>query len=156
MGHACPRGLLFRYFVLAGILLHSGEYIFRAIDLLKGTTKPAINKPASYSRCMSRGNIRDFEKGRSEDLKIQCTHTIRSKAATAMAQAKTDNPAESSRLLRLQGGWRSDNAKDLYIKDSIANRLSLTKSLNISLGLCLHTHFQELICLMNFQYECRR
>ena len=76
-----------------------------------------------------------------EDPKVYSTHSMRSEGATAMAHAKTDNPAESSRLLRLQGRWRSDNARNLYLKDSIANRLSLTKSLNISLGLCLHAYF---------------
>ena len=66
-----------------------------------------------------------------EDPQHYSTHSMRSGETTAMAHAKTDNPVESSRLLRLQGRWRSENTKDLYMKDSIVNRLLLTKALNL-------------------------
>ena len=129
-GHACPHGLLSRYFALAGIFPHSDEYNFRAINSFKGhCTKPAINKPISYSRC--REIIKETLAKVREDPQLYSTHSMRSGGTTAMAHAKTDNPVESKRLLRLQGRWRSKNTKDLYKKDSIANRLSLTKALNL-------------------------
>ena len=122
--------MLSRYFALAGILPHSDEYIFRTTNSFKGhSTKSVINKPISYSRCGE--IIKETLAKVGEDLQLYSTHSMRSGGTTAMAHAKTDNPVESSRLLRLQGRWRSENTKDLYIKDSTVNRLLLTKSLNL-------------------------
>ena len=41
-----------------------------------------------------------------EDPQHYSTHSMRSGGTTAMAHAKTDNPVESSRLLRRQGRWK--------------------------------------------------
>ena len=99
-GYACPRNFLSRYFALAGILPHSDAYIFRAINSFKAkSTRPVINKPISYSRC--REIIKETLAAVGEDPQLYGTHSMRSGGTTAMAQAKTDNPVESSRLLRL-------------------------------------------------------
>jgi hypothetical protein len=55
---------------------------------------------------------------------------LRSGGATAMAQVMTGNPSQS-RLLRLQERWKTDSTRDMYIKDSIDNRLLLTRTLNL-------------------------
>ena len=97
--HACPHGLLSRYFALAGILPHSDEYIFGTINSFKGhSTKPAI-KPISYSRC--REIIKETLAKVGEDPQFYSIHSMRSGGTTAMAHAKTDNPVESSRLTEL-------------------------------------------------------
>ena len=45
-----------------------------------------------------------------------------------MAEALEESQ-DKNRLIRLQGRWKSESSRDMYIKDSIEKRLSLTKSL---------------------------
>ena len=76
-GHACPHGLLSRYFALAGILPHSDEYIFREIHSFKAkSARPVISKPISYSRC--REIIKDTSAAVGEDPQLYGTHSMRS------------------------------------------------------------------------------
>ena len=58
------------------------------------------------------------------------THSLRSGGATAIAESMKGIPG-GDRLLRLQGRWKSDTSRDMYIKDSMTNRLSVTKSLQL-------------------------
>ena len=41
------------------------------------------------------------------------------------------NAGVSDRLFKIHGRWRSDNAKDGYIEDSMDKRLSVTRQLGI-------------------------
>jgi hypothetical protein len=81
-----------------------------------------------YSRC--REIIKDTLGKVGADTKCYSTHSLRSGGATAMAQVMTGNPSQS-RLLRLQGQWKTDSTRDMYVKDSIDNRLLLTRTLNL-------------------------
>jgi integrase len=128
-GPACPYGLLSRFFRIAKIVPNSDQYIFRSANSLKqGPTKATLNKPISYSRC--REIIKHTLGKVGVDPKGYSTHSLRSGGATAMAQLGTGNPSQS-RLLRLQGRWRTDRTRDMYIKDSVENRLLLTRSLKL-------------------------
>ena len=53
-------------------------------------------------------------------------HSLRSGGATAAAAAGVED-----RLFKKHGRWKSKNAKDGYIKESIDNRLSVSKKLGI-------------------------
>ena len=55
-----------------------------------------------------------------------CMHSLRSGGATAAA-----NFGVPDRLFKKHGRWRSETAKDGYIKDSMKDRLSV--SLNLGL-----------------------
>ena len=46
-----------------------------------------------------------------------------------MANSQAGNP-NLNRLLKLQGRWKSDSSKDMYVQDSLESRLTLTKMLN--------------------------
>ena len=53
-------------------------------------------------------------------------HSLRAGSASAAA-----NAGVSDRLFKRHGRWRSDNAKDGYIEDSMDKRLSVTRLLGI-------------------------
>jgi hypothetical protein len=49
-----------------------------------------------------------------------CLHSLRSGGATAAASAGVDD-----RLFKKHGRWKSDSAKDGYVKESISNRMTV-------------------------------
>ena len=128
-GPACPHALLLRFYSLTGIQPRSNEYIFRSLSSLKKSTlNKADNKPFSYSRC--REIVKETLAAVGEDPAQFGTHSLRSGGATAIAESMKGIPG-GDRLLRLQGRWKSDTSRDMYIKDSMTNRLSVTKSLQL-------------------------
>jgi hypothetical protein len=52
------------------------------------------------------------------------------RVASFMANSQGNNP-NLNRLLKLQNRWKSDTSKDMYVKDSLESRLTLTKTLPI-------------------------
>ncbi|MCH2390805.1 MAG: tyrosine-type recombinase/integrase, partial [Nitrospinales bacterium] len=54
------------------------------------------------------------------------THSCRIGGATAAAAG-----GASDRLLGKHGRWKSEKSRDRYVKDSVENRLSVTKAMNI-------------------------
>ena len=61
-----------------------------------------------------------------DDVSSIGTHSLRSGGATAAARAGIPD-----RLFKRHGRWRSEKAKDGYIQDSMALRLSVSQSLGI-------------------------
>jgi len=55
-------------------------------------------------------------------------HSLRSGGATAAANAGVPD-----RLFKRHGQWKSENAKDGYVKDSIESRLQVSKKLGLYL-----------------------
>ena len=53
-------------------------------------------------------------------------HSLRAGGATAAANAGVPD-----RLFKRHGRWYSENAKDGYVKDSLTNRLSVTKDVGL-------------------------
>jgi hypothetical protein len=47
-----------------------------------------------------------------------------------MTNSQGNNP-NLNRLLKLQGRWKYDTSKDMYVKDSLESRLTLTNTLPI-------------------------
>ena len=47
-----------------------------------------------------------------------------------MANSQGNHP-NFNRLLKIQSRWKSDSSKDMYVKDSLESRLTLTKTLPI-------------------------
>ena len=54
------------------------------------------------------------------------THSCRSGGASAAAAGGV-----SDRLLGKHGRWKNDKSRDRYVKDSVKNRLSVTRAMNI-------------------------
>ena len=62
------------------------------------------------------------------NLKQYGLHSLRAGGATAAANAGVPVP---DRLFKRHGRWRSENAKDGYVKDSLPDRLSVTKDMGL-------------------------
>ena len=60
------------------------------------------------------------------DVKKFSLHSLRSGGATAAA-----NAGVRDRMFKMHGRWRSENAKDSYIKESLEERLSMLKKLGL-------------------------
>ena len=124
-GVTCPHSLLLRYFVAAGIDQNSPAYIFRSVRSLDKSNKYVLGeRKLSYTRC--RELIKESLSAIGINSESFSTHSLRSGGATFIA----DNLAKSGssdRLLMLHGRWKSDAAKNMYIKESIESRLQLTR-----------------------------
>ena len=83
-----------------------------------------LNKPLSYSR--ARELLLQTLSKLGLDTKLFGLHSLRSGGASTAAHNRIPE-----RLLKSHGRWKSDLAKDGYIKENISNRLLVTKSLNL-------------------------
>ena len=74
--------------------------------------------------------MRELFKKKVEELgypaEVFGLHSLRAGGTSAAA-----NAGVSDRLFKRHGRWRSDNAKDGYIEDSMQSRLSVTQCLGI-------------------------
>lgn len=125
-GHssACPIKMLKRYMGLAQLKVGCDSFLFKPICKSKGLSKlVGKDKPISYTR--AREIVISLFKTIEPTLDIGL-HSLRAGGATAAANSKVD-----TRCLKRHGRWKTDVAKDMYIKDSMESRLEVSKSLNI-------------------------
>ncbi|XP_076113718.1 integrase/recombinase xerD homolog [Mytilus galloprovincialis] len=124
--NTCPVAMLEHYMKLAKISENSDEFIFRSLSYCSksDTYKLRKNVPISYTR--AREVLLNALETIGLDKKQFGLHSLRSGGATAAAAAGVED-----RLFKKHGRWKSENAKDGYIKESIDNRLSVSKKLGI-------------------------
>lgn len=124
--NTCPVNMLLKYLKLSEISSESSEFIFRSISFYKksNTYKLKGKKPLSYTRA------REILLSALESIGLDKSkfglHSLRSGGATASASAGVKD-----RLFKKHGRWRSDSAKDGYVKEDIKEKLSVTKQLGI-------------------------
>ena len=124
-GLACPHSLLARYFSAASIDLSSSAHIFRTLKFVKkGNLYTLGPRRLSYTRC--RELIKESLSAIGINSIPYSTHRLRSGGATFIADNLMKSGA-SDRLLMLHGRWKSEKAKNMYVKDSLESRLQLTK-----------------------------
>ena len=120
----CPVAKLEQYCNLAGINRSSTERLFRAIIKTKNGEKLRKSGSLSYSR------IREILMGKicslGYDSSAFGTHSFRAGGATLAA-----NEGVPDRLFKRHGRWKSETAKDGYIKDSLQVRLEVSKKLRL-------------------------
>jgi len=120
--------LLERYLSKSKINALSSEFIFRPVVFCKSRKEFILksngNKPISYS------SVRDIFKAKLSDLGLDAAkyglHSFRSGAASTSA-----NNHVSERLIQRHGRWRSSTSIDSYVKDSLEDRLSVSRNLNL-------------------------
>ena len=56
-------------------------------------------------------------------------HSLRSGGITSAVRNSSNSIPE--RLLKIHGRWKSDSAKDMYVEESLENRLQVTKYLGL-------------------------
>ncbi|XP_071090630.1 uncharacterized protein [Haliotis cracherodii] len=104
---------------------NSETYLFRNLSKTSdGYIFRAENKPMSYTRL--RELFIEAFKPYVPDIKCYGLHSLRSGGATVAA-----NRGIPDRMFKRHGRWRSESAKDGYVKDSIENRLKVSLSLGL-------------------------
>jgi len=125
---SCPYNLLKRYIDMARIQDNSEEFLFRPGVLLKKKSIYALRK--NPSKAISYGRARELILDKLASLGLNKKsfgwHSCRAGGASAAA-----NAGIRDRLFKRHGRWKSETAKDGYIKDDINALLSVSLQLGI-------------------------
>ena len=120
----CPVEMMERYFRMGHLNVGSHDRVFRAVVHTKEGEKLRKSGGLSYSR------LRELLLEKISQLGMDPgqfgMHSLRAGGATAAANAGVPD-----RLFKRHGRWRSESAKDGYVKDSLEKRLSVSKSLGV-------------------------
>ena len=122
---ACPYAMLQRYMILAGLDNKSESYLFKPLLQSKGVHS-VVKKDKQLSYTRARECIVKKLELVAPGLKLG-THTLRASGATSAANMA----GISDRCIKRHGRWKSDQAKDGYISDSIEKKLMVTKCLGL-------------------------
>ena len=120
----CPVGMMERYFAMGGLECTAHEHVFRAISKTKLGEKLRKGGGLSYSR--ARELLLEKIKSMGMDPALFGMHSLRAGGATAAANAGVPD-----RLFKRHGRWKSESAKDGYVKDSVVSRLEVSKRLGL-------------------------
>ena len=112
--HTCPYLLVPRYFVAASFSADSEEFIFLTLVFLRdtGTYKMRGSVPLSYTR--------------AREIVLSAFDSI---GLPKQDYGLHSHRAGGDRLFKRHGRWKSDKAKDSYIKDNVHSLLSVSLSL---------------------------
>ena len=113
-GPTCPHSLLSRYLSAASIDLNSSAYIFRTIKPHRKDNSCTLG-PRRLSYTRRREIVKESLLAIGVNSVSFSTHSLRSSGATFI----TDNLAKSGssqRLFMLHGCWKSETAKNMYIR----------------------------------------
>ena len=120
----CPVKNLELYFSY-GNLEYSENYLFRNITKCSGSYRfRNDNKPLSYTR-MGEIFIEAFSPF-VNNIKEYGLHSLRAGGASAAANAGVPD-----RLFKRHGRWKSETAKDGYVKDNFDERLFVSQNLGL-------------------------
>jgi hypothetical protein len=113
-----------RYLESSRISPGATEFLFRPISG-KGVNKRLIiiNKPISYTTY--RESFKKLFKDIVPDISKYSTHSMRAGGATLAANASVPE-----RHFQRHGRWKSTAAKDMYVKDSLTSRLSVSRCMD--------------------------
>ena len=120
----CPVTMLERYYAMASISKESKLRLFRGIVSTKSGERLRSQGSLSYTRLRELFLQKLTSLG--FDAKQFGLHSLRSGGATAAAQAGVPD-----RLFKRHGRWRSEAAKDGYVKDSMSSLMYVSQSLNL-------------------------
>ena len=122
--HTCPVAMLEKYMAKAGLSASSNLCLFRAIS------RTARGEVLRASGSISYARLRELFKAKLQELGYNPAnyglHSLRAGGATAAANAGVPD-----RLFKRHGRWKSENAKDGYIEDSVHSRLSVSQKLGL-------------------------
>lgn len=120
----CPVSMMERYVRLAELDLQSTKSVFRGIVKSKNGEKLRSSGGISYTR-MREVILQRFQQ-LGYDTSNLGLHSFRAGGATAAANSDVPD-----RLFKRHGRWRSESAKDGYVKDSDKAMLRVSKGLGI-------------------------
>lgn len=120
----CPVARVEQYFRIAGLNQLSTQKLIRAVSKSTKGEKLREGGSLSYTR------VRELVAGKlgelGHDPSLFGTHSFRAGGATLAA-----NNGVGDRLFKRHGRWKSETAKDGYVKDSLEARLKVSKSLKL-------------------------
>ncbi|XP_041466301.1 uncharacterized protein LOC121416849 [Lytechinus variegatus] len=119
----CPVAMSERYIAMLGISDKPSHPLVCGFKRTKRHGLKPTSKPLSYT------TVRDIiVKGLSsyKDPSTLGTHSLRAGGASEAASSFVNE-----RCIARQGGWKSTSSKDMYIKDSISSKLSVTRAMNL-------------------------
>jgi integrase len=120
----CPYTTLLDYLQMGHVKSSSDEFIFRGCTRRKTGLTLRGSKPISYTR--TRETILSAIEAIGLNKTRYGLHSFRRGGATYSARAGVKD-----RLFKRHGRWKSENAKDGYISDSLEAKLSVSKNLGI-------------------------
>ena len=120
----CPVKMMEVYLRLAEADLRSDEMLFRPIVATKRGARLRSSGKMSYTR------TRELVLGALSDIGLDKSqfgvHSLRAGGATAAASAGIPD-----RAFKKHGRWKSERAKDGYVKDTESYRLSVTRDIGL-------------------------
>lgn len=120
----CPVAMLERYMRMANMTGAHDKHFFRAIVSTKNGQRLRGSGAVSYTRI--RELVLEKLSAVGLDPKKFGLHSLRSGGASAAANAGVPD-----RMFKRHGRWRSENAKDGYVKDSLKERLMVSQNLGL-------------------------
>ena len=122
---SCPFNQLCRYVSAAYLDLSSSLPFFRSLYFHKANSTYSLRSMGmSYSRTREIVLQAFVELGCPKNL--FGLHSFKGRSCFA-----ADNAGVSDRLFKRHGRWKTDQAKDCYIKDKLDSLLSVSKSLHL-------------------------
>ena len=121
----CPVAMLERYCALGGVTGDQDKFLFRGLCTTKTTSKLRNSGGLSYTR--AREVMLEMLEAIGLDKRQFGLHSLRAGGASAAA-----NAGVVDRLFKRHGRWRSENAKDGYVKDTLQERLKVSRNLGLS------------------------
>ena len=116
--------MLERYLFTTAVKLDKSEqFLYRGIIRSKNGSKLRENGGLSYTTV--RETVLERFKAIGLDKQQYGLHSLRAGGASAAAAGVPD------RMFKWHGCWRSENAKDGYIADSLQNRLQVSKDIGL-------------------------
>ena len=113
---------------LAGIHVRSNLPLFRRLVFHRSNSSYSLRDAIiSYTSC--REILRNSLKELGFNLDDYGLHSLRSGGITSVIRNSCNSVSE--RLLKIHGRWKIDAAKDMYVKESLDNRLQVTKFLGL-------------------------
>ena len=122
----CPVSMLQKYFELGKLDPASESRLFRGITRSKNGESLRANGALSYTRIRELVLRKIHALGYDE--KAFSLHSFRAGGGTTAA---TNTPGLPERHIKRHRRWRSERAKDSYIKDSERSRLMVSESLGM-------------------------
>ena len=123
----CPVSILLRYMHEAKLTPTSDLPLFSPLSKTKSGYMMRSSR-LSYSRC--REVFKEPLGVLGCDPKVYGLHSLRSGGITSVVN-NDDSKIVSERLLKLHGRWKTDVAKDIYVKEADSSRLSVSLSLGL-------------------------
>ena len=122
----CPVSMLERYLLTVGMTLGDEQPLFRAIQKTKNGEKLWESGGHKSYSC-----LRSLYVKKMSDLRFPAhefgLHSLKAGDATAAANASVPD-----RIFKRHRRWKSENAKDGYVKDSLESRLMVSRNLQLA------------------------